>query len=151
MMQASRAPVFLLCLPHNSVVLTEFLLEDEGDGWWHCPSPLRCKVLDGPASRAGETGRFWLVETDPVIEWHGDPQYPWGPDHPLLHPIEPTSYALVMATGRPPPFPDRGVLDGGVPVGPVLPSPRPTTVAEARAITGLWIKAMIKTPGQGES
>jgi hypothetical protein len=79
MMQASRAPVFLLCLPHNSVVLTEFLLEDEGDGWWHCPSPLRCKVLDGPASRAGETGRFWLVETDPVIEWHGDPQYPGGP------------------------------------------------------------------------
>lgn len=136
-------------LPHTRVVLSEFLLEDEGDGWWHCPSPLRCRVLDGPASRAGETDLFWLVETDPVIEWHGDPQYPWGADHPLLHPMEPTPYALVMATGRPPLFPDHGAIDGGVPVYPVLPSPTPTTVAEAQEIVGLGIKAVIKVPVQG--
>jgi hypothetical protein len=132
-------------LPHNCAVLTEFLLEDEGDEWWHCPSPLRCKVLDGPASRPGEDGRYWLVETDPVIEWHGDSQSPWGPDHPLRHPIEPTSYALVMASGRPLASPDHGVIDGAVPVGPVLPSPKPTTVANAQTISGLWIKAMIKS------
>jgi hypothetical protein len=84
-----------------------------------------------------------------VIEWHGDPQYPWGPDHPLLQSMEPTPYALVMATGRPPLFPDHGVIDGGVPVHPGLPSPTPTTVAEAQEIVGLGIKAMIKVPVQG--
>jgi hypothetical protein len=128
-------------------MLTEFLLEDQGDGWWHCPSPLRCRVLDGPAARVGRSERYWLVETDPLIEWHGDAHYieVWGPDHPLCHPMEPTKYALVMSTGRPLMREDLGILDGSVPAGPVSPSPPPTGVADAQTDSGLWIKAMIKS------
>jgi len=128
-------------------VLAEFLLEDQGDGWWHCPSPLRCRVLDGPTAREAGTERYWLVHTDPLIEWQGDPQYieVWGPEHPLCHPMEPTSYALVMSTGRPLMSEDLGIIDGSVPAGPVLPSPLPTMVADAQTISGLWIKAIIKS------
>jgi hypothetical protein len=46
------------------------------------------------------TETYWLVRTDPPIEWHGDEQFAarWGPDHPLCHPAAPTSFALVMAS-----------------------------------------------------
>jgi hypothetical protein len=58
--------------------------------------------------------------------------------------MEPTPYALVMATGRVPMRPDLGILDVGVPVGPVLPSPRPTRVNEASTISELWMKVTLK-------
>jgi hypothetical protein len=113
---------------HTVVVLTEFWLEDQGDGWWHCPSPLRCEVLDGPAQYRDFRHPFWLVRTDPSIEWHGDPYF-WGaeeyPDHPLLHAMEPTPFALVTARQEEPIRPDLGILDGNVPAGPVLPDPEP--------------------------
>lgn len=135
-------------LLHTRTVLTEFLLADQGDGWWHCPSPLRCEVIDGPASHPTITpsSKLWLVRTEPLIEWHGDESYirRWGPDHPLVHPMDPTPYALVMATRRTPVRPDLGLLGGGVPAGAVLPSPEPTSVAEARTISGLWIKAVLR-------
>ena len=91
---------------------------------------------------------FWLVEADPWIEWHGDAQYVerWGPDHPLCQPMDPTPYALVMATGREPLRPDLGILDVGVPMGPVLPSPLATRVNEASTISGLWMKVTMKAP-----
>jgi hypothetical protein len=85
----------------------EFYIVDQGDGWWHCPSPIRCTVLDGPgplpasvASRGGVL--HLLVATEPAIEWNGDPQYidRWGPDHPLCHPIEPTNRLIVLAVDR---------------------------------------------------
>jgi hypothetical protein len=59
--------------------------------------------------------------------------------------MEPTSYALVMSTGRPLMSEDLGIIDGSVPAGPVLPSPLPTMVADAQTISGLWIKAIIKS------
>jgi hypothetical protein len=59
--------------------------------------------------------------------------------------MEPTSYALVMSTGRPLKREELGIIDGSVPAGPVLPSPPPTRVADAQTISGLWIKAMIKS------
>jgi hypothetical protein len=129
-------------------VLTEFWLEDQGDGWWHCPSPLHCEVLAGPAQYDDFSHPFWLVRTDPEIEWHGDPQY-WGaeeyPDHPLRHPMDPTPFALVMAARREEPVrPDLGILDGSVPAGPVLPAPEPARVEDARTISGLWIKCIIR-------
>jgi hypothetical protein len=131
------------------VVISEFLLEDAGDGWWHCRTPLRCHVVDGPAvwfparrdARWPET--YWLVRTDPPIEWHGDSGHAarWGPDHPLCWPIEPTSFALVMASS-----PWSGPLDlptgAGVPVYPVTNAP--TCVAEADAVPGLGIKAGLR-------
>jgi hypothetical protein len=129
-------------------VLTEFLLADQGDGWWHCPSPLRCEVLDGPAFHDViiPTRRFWLVRTIPQIEWHGDDRYieRWGPDHPLCHPMDPTPFALVMAAREKPLRPDLGIFDGSVPAGPVLPDPEPTAVAEVRTINGLWMKVMVR-------
>lgn len=128
--------------------MRSFLLEDAGDGWWHCPSPLRCEVIDGPApafeppdwQRFPET--YWLVRTDPAIEWHGDPGYArrWGPDHPLCHPIEATRYALVMASSR-----HTGPIRvefAGIPAYPVTGVPR--AVAEAAPVAGLGIKAAIR-------
>jgi hypothetical protein len=129
--------------------MTSFLLEDAGDGWWHCPSPLRCEVVAGPApapslpppewQRFPET--FWLVRTDPAIEWRGDSSYAdrWGPDHPLCHPIEATRYALVMASSRY--TGPMGAGSGGVPAYPVAGAP--STVAEAEPIRGLGIKASV--------
>lgn len=131
------------------MVASEFLLEDTGDGWWHCPTPLRCRVVDGPAdwfppredARWPET--YWLVRTDPPIEWHGDSGYAarWGPDHPLCSPIEPTSLALVMASS-----PWNGPIDPssglGVPVYPVRNEPG--RVSEADPILGLGVKASLR-------
>lgn len=129
-------------------VLTEFLMEDGGDGWWHCPSPLHCEVLDGPASNPLILGSspVYLVRTDPLIEWHGEPQHRefWGPDHPLGHPMDPTPFALVMARAEQPIRPDLGIIDGGLPAGPALPSPEPTTVGEAETISGLWVKVILR-------
>lgn len=126
-----------------------FLIEDEGDGWWHCPSPLRATVIDGPAPKFGppkdarwpET--FWLVSVDPPIEWHGDASYAtrWGPDHPLTQPFTPTTLALVMASSRysGPIDPNLGL---GVPIYPVGNSAK--TVAEAEPIAGVAIKAALR-------
>ena len=98
----------------------DFLLGDQGDGWWHCPSPLKCFILDGPAWVPGADGEFWLVRTEPAIRWNGDSSLGdrWGRDHPLAHPFEPTSLALVMAASRY----GRTDLTGdfGVPVYPVF-------------------------------
>ena len=81
----------------------EFYLVDQGDGWWDCPSPLRCVVLDGPGPLplipgSGVTGSL-LVRTEPAVEWNGDPSYEarWGPDHPLCHAIEPTHKLVLLA------------------------------------------------------
>jgi hypothetical protein len=93
------------------------------------------------------SNRLWLVRTEPQIEWHGDEYYikVWGPDHPLVHPIDPTSYALVMATGREPGWPgDPTILDAGVPAGPALIPPAPTSVADARTLAGLWMKVILR-------
>jgi hypothetical protein len=71
-------------LLHTPTVVTSFLMEDVGDGWWDCPSPLRCEILDGPAVHPTfmPSTKFWLVRTDPLIEWHGDESFVkrWGPD-----------------------------------------------------------------------
>ena len=124
-------------------------MEDVGEGWWHCTSPLRCEIIDGPASHPSilPSSRLWLVRTDPVIEWHGDESFieVWGPDHPLVHPIDATPYALVGATGREPPGPiDPTILDAGVPAGPALIPPAPTSVADARTLGGLWMKVLLR-------
>jgi hypothetical protein len=126
------------CL-HTRTMLTRFLLEDQGDGWWHCPSPLRCEVIDGPSPREGRSERYWLVRTSPDIEWHGDSRYieRWGPDHPLCKPMDPTPFALAMADREEPVRPDLGLFSGSVPAGPVLPMPPPTRVADARTTSGL--------------
>lgn len=133
--------------------MTTFVIEDAGDGWWHCPSPLRCVVIDGPApwfapregARWPET--YWLVRTDPLIEWHGDSRYAarWGPDHPLCSPIPPTPYALVMAssswTGP------MTTTPAGVPAYPVLGAPR--RVADATPIEGLGMKVALRVDPSG--
>lgn len=127
-----------------------FLIEDTGDGWWHCPSPLHATVIDGPAPKFAprEDARFeetyWLVEVDPQIEWRGDSSYAerWGPDHPLCHPIEPTQLALVIASS-----PWSGAVDyrrGDGAVYPVVNSAR--TVAEAEIVGELGIKAGLVAP-----
>jgi hypothetical protein len=129
--------------------MTNFVIEDAGDGWWHCPSPLRCVVIDGPSpwfgprdgARWPET--YWLVRTSPPIEWRGEPEFAarWGPDHPLCSPIEPTPYALVMASS-----PWSGPIDAngaGVPAYPVAGAP--SHVADARPIEGLGIKVAVRT------
>ena len=126
-----------------------FLIEDVGDGWWHCQSPLRAEVIDGPSTKFGlrDGARFaetyWLVRTDPAIEWNGDPQFAsrWGPDHPLCHPMPPTSYALVMASSpwNGPIDPARGL---GIPVYPVLGNP--ASVEESILADGLGIKAHLR-------
>jgi len=130
-------------------VLSGFLMEDVGEGWWHCPSPLRCEIIDGPTSHPSvmPSSKLWLVRTDPLLEWHGDESFieVWGADHPLVHPIDPTPYALVMATGREAGWPgDPIILDAGVPAGPALISPAPTSVADARTLGGLWMKVMLR-------
>ena len=84
-----------------------FFLRNTGDGWWDCPSPLYCTVLDGPdicgafeeiypLSSSGEL--YWLVEVEPPIVWNGNHGYAemWGPDNALCHPFE-TTRALVRA------------------------------------------------------
>ena len=128
---------------------TEFLIEDEGDGWWHTPSPIRAVVIDGPSpyfpprpdARWRET--YWLVRTDQPIEWNGDERFAgrWGPDHPLCHPIAPTSLALVMASS-----PWSGPIDpscsGGIPVHPV--TNEPSRVEKAQVIEALAIKAGLR-------
>ncbi|MFV2064801.1 MAG: hypothetical protein ACC726_15010 [Chloroflexota bacterium] len=126
----------------------EFLVEDQGDGWWHCPTPLRCIVVDGPAplvpprpdTQWPET--YWLVRTDPPIEWNGDMRFAarWGADHPLCRPIAPTSFALIMASSpwSGPIDPDRA---GSVPVYPVLGAP--SRVTDAEPLRGLGVKAAV--------
>jgi hypothetical protein len=129
--------------------VTTFLLEDAGDGWWHSPSPLRCEVLDGPAPKFGARAgarwpeTYWLVRTEPAIQWDGDERFAarWGREHPLCFPIEPTSYALVMASS---PWNGSIKLSGtaGIPAYPV--SGVPTSVEESHPIEGLGIKAGIR-------
>jgi hypothetical protein len=130
-------------------VATDFFLEDEAEGWWHCPSPLRCAIVDGPSvffdhrpdALFPET--YWLVRTDPAIEWHGDDRFAprWGPDHQLCRPIEPTPFALVMAssswTG-----PINLARASGVPAYPVAGVPR--VVSEAKPIGGLAMKVGVR-------
>jgi hypothetical protein len=129
--------------------VTTFVIEDAGDGWWHCPSPLSCVVIDGPSpwfgprdgARWPET--YWLVRTKPPIEWHGQPEFAarWGPHHPLCLPIAPTPYALVMASS-----PWTGPIDvtaAGVPAYPVVGAP--SRVADARPIEGLGMKVALRS------
>jgi hypothetical protein len=128
---------------------SEFILQDAGEGWWHCPTSLRCHVVDGPAAwfpprpdaRWPET--YWLVRIDPPIEWRGDLRFAtrWGLDHPLCSPMEPTSFALVMASS-----PWSGPIDPswshGIPVYPVRNAP--LSVEEADPILGLGVKADLR-------
>ena len=136
----------------NPPVTTEFLIEDEGDGWWHSPSPLRAVVIDGPSpyfplradARWPET--YWLVRTDPPIERHGDERFAarWGPDHPLCHPAAPTSLALVMASSS-----SSGPVDtslgGGIPIYPV--TNEASRVEEAQYEVAFAIKAALRDVG----
>jgi hypothetical protein len=90
--------------------------------------------------------KFWLVRTEPLIEWHGDESFikRWGPDTPLAQPIEPTQYALVMATDlRQVPFADPTIIDR-VPAGPASTSPPPKSVAEVRTVGDLWGKVGLR-------
>jgi hypothetical protein len=129
----------------------DFLAQDEGDGWWHCATTLRCVVIDGPASKfplrpeARWPETYWLVRTEPRIEWNGDMRFVvrWGADHPLCRAMAPTSYALVMASSpwSGPIDPDRA---GGVTVYPVLGAPG--GVADAEPVEGLAVKATIVAP-----
>lgn len=107
----------------------DFLIEDQGDGWWHCPSPLECIILDGPVAVSAAGGEFWLVQTEPAIEWDGDEQYVgrWGSDHPLVTPIPPTNRALVMASSA---YNTTDLdRDGNIPAYPVVG--QVTTVLES--------------------
>jgi len=124
-----------------------FFIEDQGDGWWHCASPLICKVIDGPGPRMSTglddgSATFWLVTTEPAIEWNGDQQFAsmWGPDSPLCHPIRPTHLALVYANGVS--LDDRG----SVPVYPVLNLA--TCLADARSTESLGVKAYVHRRGR---
>ena len=127
---------------------TEFLVEDQGDGWWHCPMPLHCVVVDGPAPffpprpDASWPETYWLVRTDPRIEWNGDLRFEarWGADHPLCRPIVPTSFALVMASS-----PSSGPIDSVHAVSvPVYPVPGvPSRVADAEPIRELGMKTAL--------
>jgi hypothetical protein len=139
-------------LLHTPTVAPAFLLEDVGDGWWDCPSPLRCEILDGPAFHPTfmPPTKFWLVRTEPPIEWHGDESCikRWGPDTPLARPMEPTTpYALVRATDlQRRPFADPAIIDNGVPAGPASPSPPPRSVAEATTVGDFWGKVGLRRP-----
>jgi len=141
-------------LPSARAGATTFLVEDAGDGWWHCPSPLRCVVIDGPSPRftprtdARWPETYWLVRTDRPIEWRGDQSFAkrWGADHPLCSPIAPTRYALVMASS-----PWTGPIDptsAGIPVYPVPGAP--LVVADAVPLEGLGVKAGIRAVLNGE-
>ena len=136
----------------NLPMAAEFMIEDEGDGWWHTPSPIHAVVIDGPSpyfpikadARFPET--YWLVRTDPPIEWHGDESFAarWGPDHPLCHPAAPTSLALVMASS-----PWSGAVDtvlgGGIPVYPV--TNEPSRVEDALYDSAFAVKAALRDVG----
>jgi hypothetical protein len=120
-----------------SAVPNPFFIGNQGDGWWHCPSPIVCTILDGPDICGGLVARwpddtastFWLVETALTIEWNGDMQFAarWGEDHPLCHPIEPTNRALVMAKGHSDIDLNRAF---GVPAYPTRPDARSLADAE---------------------
>jgi hypothetical protein len=123
------------------VIGRQFLLEDAGEGWWHCPSPLTCTVLAGPDSWGAKPTdvSHILVRTQPAVEWNGDLTYAvrWGPEHALCHPIEPTNLLLVMAsstTWTP-------TLDNGTQLGtrasPVLNNASSVRTAECRPGLGM--------------
>jgi hypothetical protein len=93
--------------------------------------------------------KFWLVKTEPLIEWNGDESFieRWGPDTPLALPRESTPYALLMATDlRQRPFADPAIIDVAVPAGPASPSPPPRSVTEARTVGDLWGKVGLRRP-----
>lgn len=123
----------------------QFYILDQGDGWWHCPSPLRCLVLDGPgplpASVSSRRTVSLLVETDPAVVWNGDPSYSsrWGPDHALCHPIEPTNRLVLLAEDR------SWTLDldhdFSVPATPV--SNGIDRLADVQAVAGLGVKVSV--------
>jgi hypothetical protein len=129
---------------YDVVMEPDFLLEDQGDGWWHCSSPLTCFILDGPASVPDAGGEFWLVRTKPSIQWDGEPKYEArsGPDHPLAKPLHATNLALVMAASRY----GRTDLNGdwSIPVYPVAGDAR--TVHDSEWIGGLAVKANVTRP-----
>jgi hypothetical protein len=131
-----------------SAVPSPFFIENQGDGWWHCPSPIECTILDGPDVCAALVARwpnnrpdtFWLVETAPTIEWNGDMKFAtrWGEDSPLCHPIEPTNRALVMAKGH-----DDIDLNRGFSV-PVYPTrPDAPSLADAEPLVDLGTKVTV--------
>ena len=125
-------------------VLPDFMASDECDGWWHCGSPLACFIVDGPSPKLND--KFWLVRTEPAIEWNGDSSYArrWGSDHPLCHPIEPTKLALVLAATR---YGHTTSLsdDWSIPMYPV--SGHALTVADANPVLGIASKVRIIGPG----
>lgn len=118
-------------------VRPDFILEDQGDGWWHCPSPLSCFIIDGPAPKFGDD--FWLVRTDPAIRWIGNARY--STDHPLHHPIEPTNFALVMAASRH--GHDFSFGDSwSIPVYPVAGHPRSVAQAAENAMPAAKVRVI---------
>jgi hypothetical protein len=125
--------------------LQTFFAEDAGDGWWHCPSPLRCVILDGPdicPQLGAQWGKCWLVSTDPAIEWNGSSEYEnlYGADHALSRPIEPTNLALVFAESEWVAGPDRKWM-GGIPMYPVVNGA--SSLREAEPSSGLASKVTL--------
>ena len=120
----------------------DFKIVDQGDGWWHCASPLACHIVDGPAQRS--SGLYWLVEIEPAIVWNGDTAYVdrYGPDHALCQPHEPTNLALVMAAANGEPVDATDAW--GIPITPVTGPAQ--TVQDAVEIQGLGIKARLTSP-----
>ena len=111
-----------------------FTIEDQRDGWWHCPEHLSAEVVDGPMSVTDPANEYWLVRVSPDIRWHGDPSYAerWGQDHPLVKPMEATDHALVLVTA----------LESGPAVGiPVCPAQ--LTDGRWQPVVGLEAKATL--------
>lgn len=123
----------------------EFYIADQGDGWWHCPSPIRCTVIDGPGAVAPSgalvSGVHLLAATELLIEWNGDSQYSdrLGPDDPLCHPIGPTNRLLLGAAGRS--WEINLDRDYSVPAFPVTNGA--DRVRDAEAIPGLGMKVAV--------
>jgi hypothetical protein len=126
-------------------VKPDFFLEDQGDGWWHCDTPLSCFIIDGPAPVPDAGGDFWLVCTEPLIEWHGSESHAerLGRDHSLVNPQPATNVALVMASSRFGPTDRAGA--GSLPVYPVYGEAR--YVADANWIGGLGMKVRLTPHG----
>jgi hypothetical protein len=91
----------VVCQIGQDAPVDEFFIEDQGDGWWHCPSPLRCVIVAGPARlKTGFSGEYLLASTDPPIEWHGDSAYSdrWGSESALCRPVQLSGLVLVLAS-----------------------------------------------------
>lgn len=123
-----------------------FLVSNQGDGWWDCPSPLTCLVVDGPAPIAAmPDSTYLLVKTDAPIQWQPNESFVqrWGPDHPASRPIEPTHFLLLLSSHAPHDFTLNLDDDGGIPAHPVI-GDEPRTVNDADGRLGSAAKVSVR-------